>query len=153
MIENVSFEKTTFEKPPMKFEAGTPPIASVMGLGAALDYIESIGRKEIAAYEEELRLYATEKLQAIEGLRILGTASHKGPIVTFTVEGAHSLDIGTFLDLKGISVRTGHLCAQPLLRRFGLTAAVRLSFAPYNTVEEIDLCVAALHEILVQVCR
>jgi len=153
MIERVSFEQTTFEKPPMKFEAGTPPIASVMGLGAALDYIESLGRKEIAAYEESLRAYATDKLQAIEGLRILGASPNKGPIITFTVEGAHPLDIGTFLDLKGISVRSGHLCAQPLLNRFGLQAAVRLSFAPYNTLAEIDRCVESLQEVLVQVVK
>jgi len=138
MIEKVTFEETTFQRPPLKFEAGTPPIGAVMGLGAALSYIEGHGLETIATYEQGLLKYATTKLQSIPGLKIIGNAKHKGPILTFTMDGIHALDLGTFLNLNDISVRTGHLCAQPCLAHFGVKSAVRLSLAPYNTISEID---------------
>lgn len=147
MIETVTFEKTTFQKPPLRFEAGTPNIAAVMGLGSALTYIESLGRDRIAAYEQELLAYATAKLQKIPQLKIIGTAENKGAIISFIIDGIHPLDIGTFLDTRHIAIRTGHQCAQPALRHFGLSATARLSFAPYNSFEEVDLFVKALEEI------
>ena len=148
MIEYVSFEKTTFQRPPLKFEAGTPPIAQVMGLGAALDFIESIGRKEIAAWEDSLLEYGAEKLEQIEGLKIIGTAAQKAAIISFVIEGVHPLDLGTLLDLKGVAVRTGHHCAQPALKHFHVSATTRASFALYNTFDDIDIFIAALKEIL-----
>lgn len=148
MIETVTLTKTTFQKAPLKFEAGTPLIAQVIALGAALTYIESIGREQIAAYERELLEYATKKLLEIPGLSLIGQAEQKGPILTFVVQDVHPLDIGTLLDLKGIAVRTGHLCSQPTMQRFGITSAVRASFAVYNTFAEIDLFIAALEEVL-----
>lgn len=146
MIEEVTLEKTTFEKPPLKFEAGTPPIAQVIGLGAAIDYITSLGLENIQAWEHELLLYATEKLSAIPGLKIIGTAKQKSGIISFILEGIHHLDLATFLDLEGIAIRSGHHCAQPLLKRFGLTGTNRISFAPFNTFEEIDFLIEALHK-------
>src|SRR3972149_4512073 len=148
MIERVFFEESTFQKPPLRFEAGTPPIAQVMGLGAALSFIESIGRGRIAAWEKALLEYATEKLLQIDGLSIVGTAPEKGAILSFIVKEIHPLDLGTLLDLKGVAVRTGHHCAQPALRRFSLPATTRASFAPYTTFEEIDNFIAALKEAI-----
>lgn len=148
MIEQVTFEKTTYNVLPMKFEAGTPMITEVMGLGAAIDYVQSIGISNIAAHEHELLVYATEKIQQIEHLRIIGTAKEKGAIISFVVEGAHPLDIGTMLDLKGIAIRTGHLCAQPALRHFGLSGTARASFGLYNTREEIDIFIDALRGVI-----
>ncbi|HAZ15988.1 MAG TPA: cysteine desulfurase CsdA [Parachlamydiales bacterium] len=148
MIERVFFEESTFQKPPLRFEAGTPPIAQVMGLGAALSFIESIGRGRIAAWEKALLEYATEKLLQIDGLSIVGTAPEKGAILSFVVKEIHPLDLGTLLDLKGVAVRTGHHCAQPALRRFSLPATTRASFAPYTTFEEIDNFIAALKEAI-----
>jgi cysteine desulfurase/selenocysteine lyase len=121
-------------------------IAEVIGLGAALSYIESLGRDAIWEHGQQLLAYVTKKLTPM--VRILGTATQKGPILTFTVPGIHPLDLGTFLNLRGIAVRTGNLCAQPALAHFGVTSAVRLSFAPYNTIEEIDLFVEAFREII-----
>ncbi len=146
MIERVEMEKTTYQLPPLRFEAGTPIIGSAIALKAALDFIEHIGRGQIAAYEKMLLDRATSQLQEIPGLRILGTAPEKGPIITFTIEGIHPLDLGSFLDLKKIAIRTGHLCAQPLLRSFGLQTAARVSFAIYNTPEEVDLFSRAVAE-------
>lgn len=137
MISTVTFEKTTFQPPPLRFEAGTPMIAEVMGLGAALNYLQQHNLEKIAEYEKTLIDHALTQLQAIEGLKILGSGP-KSSLITFTLEGVHPLDAATFLDLKSIAVRSGHLCAQPLLQRFGLTSALRLSVAPYNTLEEID---------------
>lgn len=148
MVETVTFEKTTYQKPPLKFEAGTPMIAEVIGLGAALDYLNQTGLTFIAAKEHELLKEATQKLLEIPGLRILGTAPNKGAIISFVIEGVHPLDLGTLLDLRGIAVRTGHHCAQPLLRRFGLTAATRVSFGVYNSSEDIKALIQALKEIL-----
>ncbi len=148
MIETVTLLRSSYQPPPLRFEAGTPMIAEVIGLGAALAYIESLGRERIAAWESHLLAYATEKLLAIPDLRIIGTAARKGPIITFTIPGIHPLDIGTLLDLRGIAVRTGHLCAQPTMRRFGIAAATRASFAAYNTLEEIDSFEVALKGII-----
>ncbi|MBS0615307.1 MAG: SufS family cysteine desulfurase [Verrucomicrobia bacterium] len=150
MILAVSWEKTTFQAPPLKFEAGTPGIAAVMGLGAALSFVEAVGMEAIENHGKELLDIATEKLQAIPGVRIIGTAAHKGPIITFTIDGIHPLDAAAFLDLKGIAIRSGHLCAQPLLRKFGLTAAMRLSLAPYNTASDITAFIEALDHLTLQ---
>lgn len=150
MIEKVTFEKTTYNDIPMKFEAGTPMIAEVIGLGAALDYIENTGWKAIQEQEEVLFSYATNKLRNIPGLRIIGTSPDKGALISFVVDGIHALDIGTLLDLRGIAIRTGHLCAQPALRHFGQTALARASFAFYNTLDEVDAFVDALNAVIKQ---
>lgn len=150
MIATVTFEKTTYNVPPLRFEAGTPPIAQVAGLGAAVDFLSSIGMHDIAAWEEELLLYALEKMQHIKGLTILGPLPDRGPLITFTVKGVHPLDIATLLDVEAIAIRSGHMCAQPILRRFGLTAAARASFAFYNTKKEIDFFVEQLKKVLQQ---
>lgn len=146
MVEKVTMEKTSYQLPPVKFEAGTPAIAQVIGLGAAIDYIEGIGREAIHDWQLCLLRYATEKLLEIEGLRIIGTAEEKSSIISFTLQGLHPLDLGTILGLKGIAIRTGNLCAQPALSRFGVTAVARISFGLYNTFEEIDTVVHAIKE-------
>lgn len=148
MIETVTFSKTTYNVLPLKFEAGTPMIAEVMGLGAALDYIQAIGIENIQQWEHELLTYATAQLEQISGLKILGKAQNKGALISFVVEGVHALDIGTLLDLKGVAVRTGHHCAQPVMRFFNVPATARASFAFYNTKEEIDYFAASLREII-----
>jgi cysteine desulfurase/selenocysteine lyase len=144
MIETVSFEKTTFAPVPQKFEAGTPDIASVIGLGAAIDYLESIGMDAIAAYEHSLLDYATEKLEAVEGLRLVGTAKEKAAVLSFVLEDAHPHDIGTVLDGEGVAIRAGHHCAQPLMVRLGVPATARASLAFYNTREDVDQLTDAL---------
>ncbi len=144
MIESVSFEKTIFAKPPAKFEAGTPAIAEIIALGSALDYLQDIGLESIAAYEHELLEIATEKLSNIPGLRILGTAEEKASLISFELEGIHPHDVGTVLNEEGIAVRVGHHCAQPTMKRFGVSATTRASFAFYNTVEEIDVLVKGI---------
>ena len=138
MIQTVTFEKTTFQPSPLRFEAGTPMIAEVIGLGAALDYVQSHGLNQIHAYESALMKHALEKLTQIEGIRILGPLENRSSLIAFNIEGVHPLDAATLLDLQGIAVRSGHLCAQPLLHHFGCSSALRLSFASYNTIEEID---------------
>lgn len=148
MIEKVTFEKTTYNIPPMKFEAGTPMIAQVIGLGAAIDYVEVLGLDRIRLYEHTLLLHATEAISAIEGLRIIGTARDKGAILSFVVEGIHPLDLGTMLDLHGVAIRTGHHCAQPVMRHFGLPSTARASFAFYNNIDEIDRFAEALHSVV-----
>lgn len=148
MIDTVTFEKTTYNTLPLKFEAGTPMIAEVMGLGSAIDYLTNIGLETIHAWEKELLLYATQKLETIPSLRILGTAPNKGALISFVIEGAHALDIGTLLDAHGIAVRTGHHCAQPILRKLGVKAATRTSFGLYNTLEEIDKFYDTLKSLL-----
>ena len=150
MISQVTFEKTLYNKLPLKFEAGTPMIAEVFGLGAAIDYLMSIGMTNIYKREQELLNYATKRLKEIKNLRIIGEAVHKGAIISLVVEGVHPFDIGTLLDLRGIAVRTGHHCAQPLMRRFNLSGTLRLSFGLYNTEKEIDLFMHALQEVLQQ---
>lgn len=146
MIRTVSFEKTTFEDPPFKFEAGTPDIAGAVGLGAAIDYIESIGIAAINAHEHELIVYGMEKLRAIDGLRMIGTAEDHAGVLSFVVDGIHADDIGRLVDREGIAVRVGHHCTQPLMKRFGIPATVRASVSVYNTKEEIDALVAAVRK-------
>ena len=148
MILSVSFEKTTYNALPYKFEAGTPNIAGVIGMAAAIDYMNSVGIEAIGAHEHDLLLYATERLQEIEGLRIIGTAAVKASVISFTLEGVHPHDIGTILDQKGIAIRTGHHCAQPLMMRFNVPATGRASFGMYNTREEADQLVAGLHDVI-----
>jgi cysteine desulfurase/selenocysteine lyase len=147
MIRTVTFEKTTYNDLPYKFEAGTPNIAGGIGLGAALDYVTRIGLDNIAAYEHELLLYGTRKLLEIPGLRLIGTAREKAAVLSFVMEGIHPHDIGTVLDRQGIAVRTGHHCAQPVMDRFGIPATTRASLAFYNTVGEIDALTAGLNKV------
>jgi cysteine desulfurase/selenocysteine lyase len=148
MIATVSFKKTTYKEIPHKFEAGTPHIAGAIGLGVALDYVESIGFEAIAAHEHDLLVYATENLLGIPAVKIIGTAAEKAGVVSFIVEGIHPHDIGTILDHEGVAIRTGHHCAQPVMERYGLVATARASFALYNTKEEIDTLVAGLHKVI-----
>ncbi|MEI8364853.1 MAG: cysteine desulfurase [Parachlamydiaceae bacterium] len=148
MIETVTFEKTTYNVLPMKFEAGTPMIAETIGLGAAIDYLTQIGMKKIQSWEHELLTYATTAMMEIEGLRIIGTAANKGGIISFVVDGTHPLDLGTMLDLRGVAVRTGHHCAQPVMRRFAVPATARVSFGLYNTKDEIDAFIVALRDVI-----
>ena len=144
MIEEVTREAVSYNHPPHRFEAGTPPIVQAIGLGAALDYVEGIGRGRIRAHEEALCAYAHELLSSINSLRILGAAPGKGPIVSFTVEGAHAHDVATLIDRSGVAVRAGTHCAMPLLQRFGLTSTCRASFALYNTFAEVEALAEAL---------
>ena len=144
MIGEVTFEKTTYADLPHKFEAGTPNIAGGIVLGTAIDYMNEIGFDKIAAYEQELLDYATDKLLQIEGLRIYGTGEHKASVISFNIEGIHPYDIGTIVDKLGIAVRTGHHCAQPIMQYFNIPGTIRASFAFYNTKEEIDIFVEAV---------
>jgi cysteine desulfurase/selenocysteine lyase len=144
MIEDVTFEKTTYQEPPGRFEAGTGNIADAVGLGAALDYLSAIGIEQVRDYEHELLVYATEELTQVPGLTLIGTAPEKAGVLSFVLNGVRTEDIGGALDQEGIAVRSGHHCAQPVLRRFGLESTVRASLAPYNTCEDIDALVAAL---------
>ena len=144
-IKSVTFEKTIYNDLPYKFEAGTPHIAGVVGLGAAIDYVNGIGLERAAAYEHELLEYGTEQLQAIEGLRLIGTARHKASVLSFLLDNIHPHDIGTVLDTQGIAIRTGHHCAQPLMQRFQIPATARASLAFYNTRAEIDALVEGIH--------
>jgi cysteine desulfurase/selenocysteine lyase len=148
MIKEVSFEKTTYNELPYKFEAGTPNIADTVAFKKALEYINEISKPVAAEYEHELLTYATESLQEINGLRIVGTAREKISIVSFVVEGVHHQDIGIILDTQGIAVRTGHHCTQPLMQRFNIPGTTRASFAIYNTKEEIDKLVRGLHKVV-----
>ena len=147
MIQSVTFEKTTFAELPNKFEAGTPHIAGAIGLEAAIDYVNNVGMERIAAYEADLLHYAHQTLAQIEGLRLVGTAAKKVGVISFVMRDAHAHDIGTILDTEGVAVRSGHHCAQPLMRRYGLAATVRASLAFYNTREEVDALGAALHKV------
>jgi cysteine desulfurase/selenocysteine lyase len=144
MIQEVSLDAITYNAPPHRFEAGTPPIAQAVGLGAALDYIEGLGRARVAAHEAEISAYAHERLRQINSLRIQGTAPGKGPILSFTMEGAHAHDISTIIDRAGVAVRAGTHCAMPLLKRFGVTSTCRASFGLYNTRAEVDVLADAL---------
>jgi cysteine desulfurase/selenocysteine lyase len=147
MIASVTFEKTTYNVIPHKFEAGTPNIAGVIGLGAALDYVSELGMASIAGHEEELLAYGTEALSALPGLRLIGTARHKTGVLSFVLDGIHPHDIGTVLDYEGIAVRTGHHCAQPVRHRFRGPATARASLACFNTKEELDALVRGLHKV------
>jgi cysteine desulfurase/selenocysteine lyase len=142
MIREVHLEKSSYQLPPLRFEAGTPMIAEAIALKAALEFVEQNREPDI------LLSYATKKIQSIDGIKILGTAPHKVPILTFYIEGVHSLDIATFLDMKSIAIRSGHLCAQPLLRKFGLTSVCRCSFGIYNTLSEVDFFVEQLSKVV-----
>ncbi len=147
MIMSVSFEKTTFNSLPYKFEAGTPNIEGVIALGAAVDYLEHLGMDNIAAHERDLVAYATEALREVKGLTIIGTAKAKAGVISFVMESAHPHDIGQILDDEGVAIRVGHHCAQPVMARFGIPATARASFAAYNTRDEIDALVRALHKV------
>jgi cysteine desulfurase/selenocysteine lyase len=147
MIQTVSFEKTTFNELPFKFEAGTPDFVGTTGLARALEYVSAIGMDKIAAYEHELTTYATERLMEIPGMRIFGQAKEKGSVISFLVGDIHHFDLGTLLDRLGIAVRTGHHCAQPLMQRLGIEGTVRASFGLYNTKEEIDALVAGIDRV------
>jgi len=148
MIKSVTFEKTTYADLPNKMEAGTPAIASQIGLGAAIDYLNIIGREKAAGYERELLRYATERLSAIEGVRIVGTAREKLSVLSFTIENVHPHDIGTILDQQGIAVRAGHHCAQPVMQHFKIPATARASFAFYNTKQEVDVLAEAIEKVI-----
>lgn len=141
MISRVSFEKTTYNELPFKFEAGTPDIAGVIGLGAAIEYLQGIDMDAVREYEHQLLIYATEQLSQIDGIRFIGTAAEKASVVSFLIDGLHPYDVGAILDKLGIAVRTGHHCAQPLMDRFGIPGTVRASMAFYNTFDEIDALV------------
>ncbi|HSE68844.1 MAG TPA: cysteine desulfurase [Gemmatimonadales bacterium] len=147
MIERVAFEGTTFAPPPARFEAGTPPIAQAVGLGVAIDYLKAISGESLARHEQELLSYATARVGEVPGIRLIGTAKDRVSVLSFSVEGVHPHDVGTVLDARGVAVRAGHHCAQPLMRRFGVQGTVRASFGLYNRREEVDALVAALGEV------
>jgi cysteine desulfurase/selenocysteine lyase len=144
MIKSVTFEKTVFNDPPYRFEAGTPNVGGAVGLAAAIDYLSALGQESVRAHEADLLAYATARLEAVGGLRIVGTAREKAGVLSFTLDGVHPHDIGTILDSAGVAVRTGHHCAQPVMERFGVPATVRASFGLYNTRDEIDALVDGL---------
>ena len=148
MIETVTFEKTTYRGLPQRLEAGTPGIAGVIGLGAALDYMGEVGMERVAAHELDLLEYGTERIRNIPGLRLIGTAKRKAAILSFVVDGIHAHDMGTALDLDGVAVRAGHHCAQPLMSRFGVVATVRASIAMYNTTEDLDCLARGIHRAI-----
>lgn len=147
MISSVTFEKTLYNRLPYKFEAGTPNVAGGIGLGTALEYVTAIGLPPIAQHEQEVLDYGTKRLQAVPGLRLIGTAREKAGVLSFVLEGVHPHDIGTILDQEGIAIRTGHHCAQPLMERFGVAATARASIALYNTTEDIDALAAGLEKV------
>ena len=152
MIKDVTFERTTYNELPFRFEAGTPSVGDVLGLGAAIDFMQQEGIENIARHEEELLNYATEKLLAIPGLRIFGTAPHKAGVISFLLGNAHPYDVGTLLDKLGIAVRTGHHCTQPVMDRYGIPGTVRASFACYTTTDDIDALVNAINRIAPIIC-
>jgi cysteine desulfurase/selenocysteine lyase len=148
MISVVTFEKTHYNTLPYKFEAGTPNIAGGIGLGAAIDYVTEVGLEAVAAYEHELLVYATEALSTIKGLRIIGTAKEKASVLSFVLDDVHPHDIGTILDQEGVAIRAGHHCAMPVMQRFGVPATARASLAFYNTKEEVDALIRAIHKAI-----
>ena len=147
MIDEVTMEKTTFAEVPQRFEAGTPPIVQVIGLGEAKNYISKIGLEEIQIYEKHLYKYAYEKIINIPNLKIIGHSDNKGGIMSFTISSIHPSDIGTILDQDGIAIRTGHHCNQPLMKKLGISATARLSFGVYNTLQDIDILIDSLKKI------
>jgi cysteine desulfurase / selenocysteine lyase len=147
MIRSVSFEHTEFADLPSKLEAGTPDIAGVVGMGAALEYLSGLGLDAVAAHERDLLAYGTEALSSMGGLRLVGTAPHKASVLSFVMDGAHPHDIGTIVDSEGVAIRTGHHCAQPVMDRFGVPATARASIGLYNTREDIDALVCALGKV------
>lgn len=148
MIKEVTFERTTWNNLPYKFEAGTPNIADVIAFGKAIEFIEQTGRAAIEQHEQTLLNYATEKISRLPGVRIIGTAPHKVSVLSLVIDGVHPFDAGQLLDARGIAVRTGHHCTQPLMDRFGIEGTVRASFAVYNTFEEIDALAEGLKRII-----
>ena len=148
MIETVTFEKTTYNGLPHKFEAGTPNIAGGIGLKPALDYVSALGLEAIEAHEDALLDYATERLQGLNSLKIIGTAPNKAGIISFTIEGTHPHDVGTILDREGVAVRAGHHCCQPLMARFGVPATARASFGLYNTTDDVDALIRGIRKVL-----
>jgi cysteine desulfurase/selenocysteine lyase len=147
MIASVTFAQTTYKEPPYRFEAGTPPITEVIGLGAAIEYISTIGMKRIARHEDEILTYATEKLSRINSLRIIGQAAKKSGILSFIMDVAHPHDIGTILDRHGVAIRAGHHCAQPLMEHLGIGSTARASFGLYTNREDIDALVTAIEKV------
>jgi cysteine desulfurase/selenocysteine lyase len=147
MIRSVTFEKSTWNELPYKFEAGTPDIAGAVGLGAALDYINSVGLAAITEHERGLLAYGTEALQDVPGVRLIGTARQKASILSFVMEGVHPHDIGTIVDQDGVAIRTGHHCAQPVMERFGVPATARASLAMYNTRQDLDTLIGSLRRV------
>ena len=148
MIKEVTFEKTTYNVPPFMFEAGTPNIAGVIGLSAALNFVSKIGINKIEALEKELLLYATQKLSSIEGLKIIGDSTSKTSVISFNLNNIHHFDLGTLLDQLGIAIRTGHHCTQPLMNFFDISGTARVSFAFYNTKQEVDYFVKSLKKAI-----
>jgi len=148
MISSVTFEKTIYNKLPHKFEAGTPNIAGAIGLGAAIQYLNQFDWEQVEAHERDVLAYATERVSAVPGVRLIGTAREKTAVLSFVIEGIHPHDVGTILDQEGIAIRTGHHCAQPLMQRFGIPATARASFGLYNTRADVDALVAGLHKVL-----
>ena len=144
MIERVTFEKTTYRDAPARFEAGTPPIVEAAGLAAAIDYVDEIGMENISSHEQELLNYATERLNEVDGITIYGEAQHKAGIISFTLDKVHPHDIGTIIDSRGVSVRAGHHCAQPLMDWFGIAATTRASFGMYSNKQDVDALVDGL---------
>jgi cysteine desulfurase/selenocysteine lyase len=147
MISSVTFEKTTYNKVPHKFEAGTPNVSGVIGLGAAIDYVNQLGLDAINAHEQDLLGYATVSVSAIPGVHLIGTAKEKAGVVSFVMEGIHPHDIGTILDQEGIAIRAGHHCAQPVMARFGIPATARASFGLYNTKQEVDALAMGIEKV------
>ncbi len=147
MIADVTFERTAYQPPPARFEAGTGNIADAIGLGAALDYLSALGLANVSRHEHELLVYAEQCLGTVPGLRLVGTAREKAGVISFVIDGLRTTEVGGALDQEGIAVRSGHHCAQPILRRFGVEATVRASLAPYNTREDIEALVAAVRRI------
>jgi cysteine desulfurase/selenocysteine lyase len=147
MILSVTFDKTTFNEPPHRFEAGTPNIEGAIGLAAALEYVADLGLEAIAAHEAQLLAAATDAVVEVPGVRLIGTAASRASVLSFVMDGIHPHDIGTILDRRGVAVRAGHHCAQPVMARYGVSATVRASFGLYNTMSEIDVLVRALHTV------
>ena len=147
MISSVTFEKTTYNSLPHKFEAGTPDISGVIGLGAAIEYLTRIGLDNVAAHEHDLLVYATEQITRLPGVRVIGTAMEKAAVLSFVLDGIHPHDVGTILDQEGIAVRTGHHCAQPVMQFFGIPATTRASFALYNTEAEVDTLMRGITKV------
>ncbi len=148
MINSVSFEKSTWNEVPFKFEAGTPDIAGVIGLGAAIDFLQTKDREKISKHEHSLLSHATEELNKINGIRLIGTASEKAPVVSFIIEGVNAMDAGMYLDTLGIAVRTGHHCTEPVMKRFNIPGTIRASFMFYNTIEEIDIFIDGIKKAI-----
>ena len=148
MIRSVTFEKTVYNSLPYKFEAGTPHIAGVIGLGTAIDYVNHVGLEALAVHEQELLLGATKALSRIPEVRLIGTAQEKIGVISFVIDGVHPHDVGTVLDREGVAIRTGHHCAQPVMARFGVPATCRASFAFYNTKDDVDVLVRAIGKVL-----